>query len=235
METKILEEFPRTKHLFNWSKSSDDDQFASLDISKEIFQTRVLVEEKIDGTNIGISVQNGIPMIRNRSKQIHLNERGRGTFQLAPIWNYCYENIQKIEEITENGKLILFGDWLYVRHTVPYDSLPSFFISYSLFDRSRKEFLDKEDFLKRSAKTGFVSPTIRWHGKNLSETILREMLKQRSSYVLKQNIAQEGVVIYPLEGSLKGKWFKIVREDFEPGLYLTSQGSPILNEIIKPL
>jgi hypothetical protein len=233
METQNLEEFPRTKHLISWSKAGKDDQFAGVDIVKEIFQQRVLIEEKVDGTNIGISIKNGIPMIRNRSKQIHLSEKGRGTFQLSPVWNYCYSNIEKLQNITEDGKYILFGEWLYVRHTIPYDSLPSYFISYALFDRSCQKFVDKEDFLYRTKKACIDTPAIRWDGKNLSEMILKTMLKQRSTYVLKQNIAQEGIVLYPLEGSLRGQWFKIVRADFEPGAFLSTQGSPILNEVVK--
>jgi hypothetical protein len=233
METQILDEFPRTKHLFNWSKAGKSDEFASSYVLKEVLQRRVLIEEKLDGTNIGISVHNGIPMIRNRSKQLHLDEKGRGTFQLSTAWGYCYDNIEKIEQITENGKYILFGEWLYVRHTIPYDSLPSYFISYALFDRVHKTFVEKEDFLSRAEKAKIETPHIRWNGKNLSETILKTMLKQRSSYVLNKNVAQEGVVLYPLDGFLRGQWFKIVRADFEPGVFLSAQGSPILNQIVK--
>jgi len=41
-------------------------------------------------------------------------------------------------------RYVLFGEWLFARHGVPYDALPSFFMGFDVFDKEDKVFLSTE-------------------------------------------------------------------------------------------
>jgi hypothetical protein len=38
----------------------------------------------------------------------------------------------------------MYGEWLYARHTIPYDMLPHYFMEFDIFDRETREFLSTD-------------------------------------------------------------------------------------------
>src|SRR5580704_10321943 len=94
--------YPRTPHLFG-SKGTDDDKHLSEAESVELIADQsLIVEEKIDGTNVGMHPQ----------------------YDLFKQWTAVKRGI--IEERLED-RFILFGEWLYARHSVHYRQLPHYF------------------------------------------------------------------------------------------------------------
>lgn len=120
---KDFYKFPRTHHLVTVSKNIDrDDLVMDLKDGKPFFTETVIVEEKIDGANLGISIDPETlkNLCQNRSHYV--------TSQSATQWKGLDQWIQDHPKLYEvlDPHYILFGEWLYAKHSVPYDKLPGF-------------------------------------------------------------------------------------------------------------
>jgi ATP-dependent RNA circularization protein (DNA/RNA ligase family) len=125
--------FPHTPHLAWLSpKPLREDRLLSDSEVAMFLRGGVVIEEKVDGANIGISV----------SSKHTLSVQNRGAFlehpaqvQFQPLWNWLgSRSEQLIEGLGEN--LILFGEWCYAVHSIRYDRLPDWFIAFDIYDRS---------------------------------------------------------------------------------------------------
>jgi hypothetical protein len=59
------------------------------------------------------------------------------------------------------GQWVLFGEWLYARHSLAYDRLPSYFLAFDLFHCPARRFLAHHQLRARLAGTGIpVVPQI---------------------------------------------------------------------------
>jgi hypothetical protein len=125
--------FPHTPHLA-WlaPKQLRDDRVLSESEISAFLRNEVVIEEKVDGANIGISV----------SSDNTLSVQNRGTIverpapvQFQPLWNWLGSRSDEL--ITALGQnLILFGEWCYAVHSIRYDRLPDWFIGFDIYDRA---------------------------------------------------------------------------------------------------
>ena len=132
--------YPRTPHLFG-SKGTDDDKHLSEPESNQfIADPSLIVEEKIDGTNVGIHfTTDGKMVLQCRG---HLITQGmHPQYDLFKQWTAVKRSV--IEERLED-RYILFGEWLYARHSVHYRQLPHYFFEFDIFDKDEKAFLGLE-------------------------------------------------------------------------------------------
>jgi ATP-dependent RNA circularization protein (DNA/RNA ligase family) len=106
----------------------------------------VIVEEKLDGTNIGISVaQSGELQVQARGSYIELKTLHPQFKPLRRWLNVRRERLVGVLGLT----FVLFGEWCYARHTVSYNRLPDWFVAFDIFDRTAERFLsvDRRDRL----------------------------------------------------------------------------------------
>ncbi|MBK6604939.1 MAG: RNA ligase family protein [Leptospiraceae bacterium] len=134
--------FPSTPHLLWLSESpSREDKVFDLNQRNLFLKKELIVEEKIDGANIGISFdKNANILIQNRGDYI---TRENCHIQFRTFWNWIdtvYDNIFNI--LTD--KYILFGEWCYARHSIYYDRLPDYFLSFDIFEKDTEKFLSFE-------------------------------------------------------------------------------------------
>ncbi|GAA5264601.1 hypothetical protein ACOSOMT5_P1026 [Acidiphilium sp. MT5] len=129
--------FPHTPHLawLDTGKPRDDKVLAPTE-ANSLLAGEVIVEEKLDGANLGVS---GDP-----SGQLRLQNRGEylippflGQFSRAAAWIACHEN--DLAPLLGNT-LILFGEWCAARHSVVYDHLPDWFVAFDIYDRTAGKF-----------------------------------------------------------------------------------------------
>jgi len=141
--------FPHTPHLA-WlsSKPLREDRVLSNDEVSVFLGDHVIVEEKVDGANIGISVSSERSLVvQNRGAYIEKPAPA----QFQPLWNWL--NMRSEQLIKRLGQdLILFGEWCYAVHSIRYERLPDWFIGFDIYDRSRGAFLasDRRDDLLSS-------------------------------------------------------------------------------------
>jgi len=135
--------YPRTPHLFG-SKGTDDDKHLgeaeSLDF---IANDSLIIEEKIDGTNVGIHFSNdGQMMLQCRG---HLITEGmHPQYDLFKQWTTVKrESLEKRLE----SRFILFGEWVYARHSIFYQQLTHYFFEFDIYDKQKRTFLDLEQRL----------------------------------------------------------------------------------------
>ena len=129
--------FPHTPHLV-WlgSATPRDDKVLSPIEMRDLLSTDVIVEEKLDGANLGISVGNdGQLWFQNRGE--YLVPPFTGQFARVNAW----AGQHMFDLVPELGRgLILFGEWCAARHSVPYEALPDWFVVFDVFDRVAKKF-----------------------------------------------------------------------------------------------
>jgi hypothetical protein len=132
--------YPRTPHLFG-SKGTDDDKHLGEAESKDfIADESLIVEEKIDGTNVGIHFSStGQLVLQCRG---HLITEGmHPQYDLFKQWATVkrYELENRLED-----RFILFGEWVYARHSVHYQQLPHYFFEFDIYDKEIESFVSLE-------------------------------------------------------------------------------------------
>jgi len=145
-----LVKYPRTTHLFDSGGSAttiDDLVLPDLESIIPIFcdgQSTVIVEEKVDGANLGISLCpfSGQVMVQNRSHYITQGEHSQ--FSMIPAW--IEEHRGELTRILGEGDLIIYGEWLAARHSIPYQKLPGYFVAFDIYCKSTGKFFSRRRF-----------------------------------------------------------------------------------------
>lgn len=124
--------FPHTPHLV-WlgAGSRRDDKLLKSNEVAEFLSAELIVEEKVDGANLGFSVGTD-GRVRAQSRGRFLVP-GRSHAQWDPLWPWLSERRAELENGLRSG-LLLYGEWCYARHTVPYDLLPDWFLGFDIFE-----------------------------------------------------------------------------------------------------
>lgn len=131
--------YPRTAHVFD-SMGTPDDRHLSVEESyKIISDSGLCVEEKVDGSNIGIFFEGEEDTLTLQCRGHELGSHPQ--YDLLKSW-------VQIKRSLLWGVLgtvfVLYGEWLYARHTVRYDKLPHYFLEYDIYDRGNGTFLDTD-------------------------------------------------------------------------------------------
>ena len=132
--------YPRTPHLFGSKGTDDDKHLDEADSKSFIADESLIVEEKIDGTNVGIHFSSaGQLVLQCRG---HLIAEGmHPQYDLFKQWTTVKR--AALEERLED-RYILFGEWMYARHSVHYRQLPHFFLEFDIYDKQVAAFLSLE-------------------------------------------------------------------------------------------
>lgn len=136
--------YPRTPHLFG-SKGTDDDKHMGEDESlRFIADESLIIEEKLDGTNVGIHFQpDGEMVLQCRG---HLITEGmHPQYDLFKQWG-AVKRYALEDRLAD--QYILFGEWLYARHSVHYRQLSHYFFEFDIYDKEAEAFLTLEQRLK---------------------------------------------------------------------------------------
>lgn len=133
--------FPRTPHLFVVSGLDiRDDKVLSDTECNAFLNNTVILEEKIDGANIGISLtETGDLLIQNRGNYILPGSHP----QFNLIWDWAYSRLTLLQKYISND-FIVFGEWCYAKHSIKYTSLPDWFLGFDVYDKKKMIFLNNE-------------------------------------------------------------------------------------------
>lgn len=145
--------FPSTPHLATLEGVEvRNDKVLSESERFYFLQHKLIVEEKVDGANLGISFDTeGGLHLQNRGSYLQLP--GAGQWKNLEQW--LNSKIDVIFE-TLTDRYILFGEWCYAQHSVFYNRLPDWFLGFDLYDKRAIKFLSIERrdelFLKMGIK-----------------------------------------------------------------------------------
>jgi hypothetical protein len=151
--------FPTTPHLALLEDVQiRNDKVLSPSEREAFLRQELIVEEKVDGANLGISFDAGGNLrAQNRGTYLHLPGSGQWKHLggwLAPRTDRFFEHL--------TDRYILFGEWCYAKHSVWYDQLPDWFLAFDIYDKSIGRFLsverrDEHFRLLETAQTPFIA------------------------------------------------------------------------------
>jgi hypothetical protein len=128
--------FPHTPHLAWLSPGqSRNDKVLTPAEASQFLKGDVIVEEKVDGTNVGFSVLDGSVVAQSRGEYIRRPTHS----QFSPLWPWLARREVALAEALDND-LVLFGEWCYAVHSVRYDSLFDWFLGFDVYDRRVRRF-----------------------------------------------------------------------------------------------
>ncbi len=155
--------FPRTPHLA-WLGAGRprDDKVLTLAEAQELMENPVVVEEKVDGANLGFSVdEHGTLRAQNRGRYLDFAALQD---QWKPLKLWLSTRRDRLADALFPD-LMLFGEWCYAVHSVRYAHLPDWFLGFDVLDRSQGVFwsVDRRNELAHQLDVAVVPELGRGH------------------------------------------------------------------------
>ncbi|MEM7553889.1 MAG: RNA ligase family protein [Cyanobacteria bacterium P01_A01_bin.84] len=133
--------YPRTRHIEGSRFQPGDEDLNDVPF-EEIQHKYVVVEEKVDGANAAISFSaEGNLLLQSRGHYLTGGTRERH-FNLFKQWTNTH--LAAFWEVL-GSRYILYGEWMYAKHTVFYDALSHYFLEYDVLDLERQVFLSTRE------------------------------------------------------------------------------------------
>ena len=131
--------FPQTPYLWDESAhTSREDKQLSQEETLDFLKNELVIEEKVDGANLGFHLENGEILYQNRGSYIY--EPYLGQWENLNTWQatnwLLRQNIR--------SGLIYFGEWCYLKHSIFYNNLPNCFLGFDVYDINNNTFLSSE-------------------------------------------------------------------------------------------
>ncbi|MDB5341574.1 MAG: ligase [Planctomycetaceae bacterium] len=132
--------YPRTPHLFGSKGTDDDKHLSETESTRFIVDGSLIVEEKIDGTNVGIHFSDKGEMVLQCRGHL-ITEGMHPQYDLFKQWAAVKRFV--LEDRLKD-QFILFGEWVYARHSILYRKLTHYFFEFDIYDKHLRAFLDLE-------------------------------------------------------------------------------------------
>jgi len=132
-----MRKYPRTQHI-RGSRFQHGDHDMEAVPWEELEGKHLVVEEKMDGANCGISfTPEGELLLQSRGHYLRGGPREKH-FALLKQWASSRQ-----EELfcVLGDRYIMYGEWLFAKHTFFYDALPHYFMEFDVLDTLTDEFL----------------------------------------------------------------------------------------------
>jgi len=132
-----IEKYPRTRHLQGSRLQPGDEDLSAVPLD-DIASLPLIVEEKLDGANSAISF--------NLNHELRLQSRGHyltggpaeRQFDLFKSWATRHQ--RSFHDVL-GCRYVMYGEWMYAKHTIFYDDLPHYFLEFDVLDRENARFL----------------------------------------------------------------------------------------------
>ena len=210
-----MSDFFRFPHIANlaWLGSGEprDDKVLAPGEVATLLAGDVIVEEKLDGANLGISF----------SIDGELRAQNRGEY-LRPPFVGQFLHLSEWLSVHQDGlfnalgtELLAFGEWCAARHSLDYSRLPDLWLLFDVYDRGANRFWSSARRNAWAREVGLkVAPQVA-HGRLSRAALLRLVDKERSAF---RDGPIEGVVIRRESGEWLIDRAKLVRADFSQSI-----------------
>ena len=138
MTDVLIRKYPRTPHIEGSRLQPGDEDLSQVPFDA-IRGRHLVIEEKCDGANSAISFDNhGELLLQSRGHYLTGGYRERH-YNLMKQWaNAHWDTFFELL----GTRYIMYGEWMYAKHTVFYDALPHYFLEFDILDRETGIFLD---------------------------------------------------------------------------------------------
>lgn len=171
--------FPHTPHLAWLGPGMPrDDKVLAESEARDLLAGEVVIEEKVDGANLGISLgPDGALRFQNRGQYLHPPYAGQ--FQRLGAWAAQHQ-YPLIDALTPDQ--IVFGEWCAARHSVGYDRLPDWFVVFDVYDRAAGRFMSTARRNALAARVGLAAIPEVWRGRTTLPALKSRLLNECSRY-----------------------------------------------------
>lgn len=200
--------FPHTPHLAWLAHGTPrDDKVLSNTEVETMLSAPVVVEEKLDGANIGISVdEHGRLLVQNRGQ--YLERPFSGQFARLETWLDRHEDAL-FDAL--GSRLIAFGEWCAARHSINYEQLPDWWLLFDVYDKQKQKFWSTK---RRNALANMIGvayvPQLFFGDVSLA-SLTHQLIDAKSAY---SDGPLEGIVIRREDSDWLLQRAKLVRADF---------------------
>ncbi len=200
--------FPYTPYLA-WLGEGEprDDKVLPSAEARAFLDADVVVEEKLDGANLGLSI-GGDGCVRAQNRGQYLQPPFGGQFARLGAWLAAREGAL-FDAL--DSHLIAFGEWCAAKHSLDYTALPDWWLVFDIYDRREGHFwstLRRDDW---ACDLGLPTVPALLRGR-IDLPALKNLLSQhRSRY---RDGPMEGVVIRSEDGCWLHQRAKLVRAEF---------------------
>jgi hypothetical protein len=208
--------YPRTPHLFGSRGNDDDKHLGRAESASILADPSLIVEEKLDGTNVGIHFTTEGRMVL----QCRGHEITRGMHAQYDLFKQWTTVKRPALEVMLAERYILFGEWLYARHSLHYRRLPHYFFEFDVYDKRLGVFLDLEARLTMLGGSGIQTVPVLHRG-SLDEGRLRDLIgPSRFESVFtdpttgRDDPLMEGLYVRTEAGGVVTRRAKLVRPEF---------------------
>lgn len=200
--------YPHTSHLawLGEGQPRDDKVLPPAD-AKLLLSEAVVVEEKLDGANLGLSLSLAMDL-RAQNRGHFLAEPYTGQFSRLASWLTLHTHALRA---TLTPDLILFGEWCAARHSLSYDRLPDWFLLFDVFDRRAQEFWSSARRNALAKDVGLSCVAQIAHGRLSLRQLENMLITEPSRY---RQGPLEGLVIRSESKDWCQSRAKLVRADF---------------------
>lgn len=171
--------YPRTPHLEGSGLQPGDEDLAILRFD-ELAGRHLVVEEKMDGANCGVSFDSeGRLRLQSRGHYLTGGPRER-QFHLLKGWASRYAG--ELWELL-GDRYVLYGEWCYGKHTIFYDHLPHYLMEFDLYDTREGLFLSTERRMERLRDAPFIASVEVLHAGSLPSAAALQSLVGPSRFI----------------------------------------------------
>jgi len=200
--------FPHTSHIA-WlgAGAPRNDKLLSPAEIQSLLAGSVVVEEKLDGANLGFS----------RSPEGELRAQNRGDYLIAPhlgqfraLPDWMARHGPRLGDAL-GDTLIAFGEWCAVRHSLAYSALPDWWLLFDVYDREAGRFWSTRRRDAFAAGAGVATVPCLAAGHHTLASLKAGIASWKSHF---RDGPLEGVVVRREDGDWLTERAKLVREDF---------------------
>jgi hypothetical protein len=229
-----IRKYPRTQHLAGSRLQAGDEDLDAVPMAA-LKGRHVVIEEKMDGANSGMSFSpDGELLLQSRGHFLTGGPRER-QFNRLKQWATCLTD--RLFDVI-GDRHIVYGEWLYAKHTVYYDALPHYWMEFDVLDTATGEFLSTPRRAELLGGLPVVPVKVLYSGEWPGEAAVRAMVT-RSHFITPAALGtlseaaasvgcdveltlrqtdpsglMEGLYVKVEEGGVVTERYKFVRRDF---------------------
>ncbi|MEW5848374.1 MAG: RNA ligase family protein [Myxococcota bacterium] len=222
-----IHKYPRTPHLQGSRLQPGDEDLEAVPF-RALEGRHLVVEEKLDGANVGVGFNaQGQLVLQSRGHFLGGGGRER-QFDLLKTWATVHQ--ARLFQVL-GSRHLMYGEWLYAKHTVFYDELPHYFLEFDVLDKETGTFLSTP--ARRALLRGVpvTSVPVLHEGTVRSEKALRALVGRsrfksaRWREVLDQRAREHGLTVErvrretDISDEMEGLYLKVEEDGVVRGRY----------------
>lgn len=136
-----MHKYPRTRHIKGSRFQNGDHDLEAVPF-KELIGKHLVIEEKLDGAQCGISFsKDGELLLQSRGHYLRGGPREK-QFDILKQWASARQ-----EELfcVLGSRYVMYGEWMVAKHTFYYDALPHYFMEFDVLDTQSSTFMSTSE------------------------------------------------------------------------------------------